>query len=227
MGSDDLFKKRKGKKKERKYNNRKLAPYRYLIVCEGEETEPNYFKGIESIINNTYGDKINVEQVKIELDGTGKNTRSLVEHAINKVKNATIPYGHVWCVYDKDSFTAHQFNSSIEIAKSNGYKVAWSNESFELWFLLHFNYIDTGLDRNQINSKLDEQFKMLSINNGKYDKNIKNIFEILSTYGSVENAIRFSKKILNNHPPDKTPSEMNPCTTVHLLVEDLLSYTSK
>ncbi|MBZ4647442.1 MAG: RloB protein, partial [Clostridia bacterium] len=47
MGSDDLFKKRKGAKKKRKESIRERAPYRYLIVCEGGKTEPNYFEGIK------------------------------------------------------------------------------------------------------------------------------------------------------------------------------------
>lgn len=48
MGSDDFFKQRKGNKKMRKEESKKLAPYRYLIVCEGTKTEPNYFKSIKN-----------------------------------------------------------------------------------------------------------------------------------------------------------------------------------
>jgi len=46
MGSDDLFHKRKAKRAEE--HRREIArrdPYeRILIVCEGEKTEPNYFR---------------------------------------------------------------------------------------------------------------------------------------------------------------------------------------
>jgi len=41
MGSDDLFRKRKAAL-ERKVREREQR--RILIVCEGEKTEPNYFK---------------------------------------------------------------------------------------------------------------------------------------------------------------------------------------
>jgi hypothetical protein len=67
MGTDDLFKKRRGEKKRRSENIRCIAPYRYLIVCEGEETEPNYFRGIKEKIEKVYRDKIDVKS-KIELD---------------------------------------------------------------------------------------------------------------------------------------------------------------
>jgi len=44
LGSDDLHKKRQKKRRKDKIETRKVIPYRYLIVCEGEKTEPNYFK---------------------------------------------------------------------------------------------------------------------------------------------------------------------------------------
>ncbi len=44
MGNDDLFKRRKKERIKRKENIRKLNPSKWLIICEGEKTEPNYFK---------------------------------------------------------------------------------------------------------------------------------------------------------------------------------------
>ncbi|NLD50826.1 MAG: RloB domain-containing protein [Clostridiaceae bacterium] len=124
MGTDDLFKKRRGEKKKRSENIRRIAPYRYLIVCEGEETEPNYFRGIKDRIEKVYKDKIDVKS-KIELDikGTGRNTEDLVDFAIMIRSLSAIPYGHVWVVFDKDDFSDEQFNNSIVKAKQNGINV--------------------------------------------------------------------------------------------------------
>ncbi len=45
MGTDNLFHEHKAKKLARQKANRK--PYdKVLIVCEGEKTEPNYFRGL-------------------------------------------------------------------------------------------------------------------------------------------------------------------------------------
>ena len=44
MGSDDLFKKRREERNRRKENIRKQKSSNWLIVCEGKETEPNYFE---------------------------------------------------------------------------------------------------------------------------------------------------------------------------------------
>lgn len=228
--ADQIFQKRKGIKKQKKEAFREIAPYRYLIVCEGAKTEPLYFEGIKELINAKYGDKIKVKTVKadrFDIDGTGRNTEDLVRYAIEKRKNATIPYGHVWCVFDKDSFTSQQFNNSILQANDNDIRCAWSNEAIELWFLLHFEYLNTGISREQYKKKLDEYFSIHSINNGKYEKNISNIYQILCEYGDVNKAIERAKKLCESYEMGTTPSNMKPATTVYELVEELYRYLEK
>jgi len=41
------------------------------------------------------------------------------------------PYG--WCVFDRDSFPAKDYNIGIEQARAKGFKVAYSNEAFEIY----------------------------------------------------------------------------------------------
>ena len=50
MGTDDLFKKRREDRKKRKYEYVKPRANSFLIVTEGERTEPMYFKGMQKII---------------------------------------------------------------------------------------------------------------------------------------------------------------------------------
>lgn len=57
--ADQIFKKRQGHRKLRKIAEREIAPFRYLIVCEGEKTEPLYFEGLRNIINSKYAKKLN------------------------------------------------------------------------------------------------------------------------------------------------------------------------
>jgi len=38
--AEQFFNKRKGQKKKREDACREIQPFRYLIVCEGEKTEP-------------------------------------------------------------------------------------------------------------------------------------------------------------------------------------------
>lgn len=234
MGSDDLFKKRRGNKKRRIENVRELAPYRYLIVCEGEKTEPNYFEGIKRRINSKYSGAVKVERKRIELDivGTGRNTNDLVKYTkfieeVEKLENqGAIPYGHIWVIFDKDDFTDDQFNSAIEQAISKGYNVGWSNESIELWFVLHFQLLNTCVGRQQYCSILEENFKKHNINNGRYKKNIENIFELLCQYGTIDDAIVRSKQLLEEHEDRgiTSPARKNLATMIFSLVEELKEY---
>jgi hypothetical protein len=234
MGSADLFKKRKGNKKERKENVKKLAPYRYLIVCEGEKTEPNYFNGIKKRINGQYAGRIKVkDKIDMEIKGLGKNTGNLVafvDTLLDEVgrleSQGVVPYGHIWIVFDKDDFPDEQFNNAIEQAEARGYHVGWSNECMELWFLLHFEFLNSGIHRSQYVEKLNAHFKKNNINKGKYDKNMGNIFEVLCEHGDIKKAIERSKELYERHAQQGTKSRarMKPANTVYELVEELFQY---
>ena len=63
MGSDDLFKKRRKERKERKCEMLTPKANSFLIVTEGECTEPMYFEGIEREIRGKVGGRIDVENL--------------------------------------------------------------------------------------------------------------------------------------------------------------------
>lgn len=73
------------------------------------------------------------------------------KNAINKEPRR---YDEIWCVFDKDSFSNEQFNRAIEMGGKKGIGCAYSHESFELWFLLHFNYYDEAIARQNYCDKL-------------------------------------------------------------------------
>lgn len=223
MGTDDFFNKRKGRKIKRKENMRQMAPYRYLIVCEGEKTEPYYFIGIKKQIDKKFVDKVDIK-IELDIEGTGKNTESLVNYAIKQRSLSEKLYGNVWVVFDKDNFSDEQFENAIKQAEDNEIKTAWSNESIELWFLLHFEYLDSALSRYQYFEKLNNHFKGNNINNGKYSKNMPDIYQILNQIGNVYKAIDRSKKLLKFHKEQGITRDClkNPCTKVYELVEQLL-----
>ena len=192
----------------------------FLIVCEGEQTEPNYFEGLKQDLPPNVLTLFN-----IDVEGTGKNTTSLVRYAISKQKSRTTPYDEVWVVFDRDSFTPIQFNSAIKQAEEKKINVAWTNEAFELWYLLHFNYHDSALNRNQYQKKLEKEISLKSGMPFKYRKNDKNIYSLLKEHGNQKLAISNATK-LNKIWLDKNFASHNPCTTVHVLVKKHCSLTT-
>ncbi len=220
MGTDDFFKKRKAQNIERKKECRTPKPNSFLIVSEGSKTEPLYFNGLANHINKRFGKGIDVKP-SIDTRGEGKCTVSLVEEAAKIVSRSKIVYEHVWVVFDKDDFT--DFDEAIALAEKSGFKAAWSNQSFEYWIFLHFNYSDSALHRDDWVEKLSETFKTRSIDSNGYKKNDPNIFEIATTQGSLKAAINWAAGIEKRYG-NILPSKCDPCTTVHHLILELKPY---
>ena len=171
---------------------------RFLIVCEGAKTEPNYFQSFR------------VPKAVVDVRGVGRNTVSLVRKALELRDEDD--YDQVWCVFDKDDFSLQNFNAALALAKQNHINVAYSNEAFELWYVLHFNYHQAATKRDRYARLLT---KLLST---PYEKNLSDMYERLES--RQETAIRNAEKLLNRYdPPD--PARDNPSTTVHLLVQEL------
>ena len=224
MGKDDLFKKRRAERKQRREGKRTPKAGSYLIVTEGACTEPFYFEGIKEKIIKKIGGFIDIDaSPQIDITGEGVSPTALVERADELVNKAKILYQNVWIVFDRDEF--QDFDSAIALASSKGYNVAWSNQCFEFWLYLHFNYSDAALHRDDWYEKLDAIFKERRIRPGGYEKNLPDLYNLVSSYGDVKKAVAFAETLMKKYDLlEQKASECDPGTTVHLLVKELLAY---
>jgi hypothetical protein len=175
---------------------------RFLIVCEGSKTEPNYFRSF----------RVPKNVVEVDVQGLGEDPSKLVKSAQELKNKGGDDYDQIWCVFDRDSWPLENFNNAISSARSQGFGVAYSNEAFELWYILHFEYLNTGIPRNDYIDKLS------LLLGKKYQKNSKTIYDDL--LDKQPTAIRNAEKLLTQyHPP--VPANDNPSTTVHRLVQEL------
>ena len=194
--------KRKGNKQRGRRVDSRNVFVRTLIVTEGTRTEPDYFRH--------FTDRLS----KVVVFGEGKSTVALVNKAL------AIPeledYDRVWVVFDKDENT--DFNDAIVLAETHGLNVAWSNEAFELWLYLHFQYLSTAVSRAQYPQMLEREIGRF-VKGFKYAKN-ESVYDILQRFGNENLAVENARKLcaLND---DSDYAARNPCTTVHLLVEEL------
>ncbi len=105
MGSDDLFKKRRETRRQRRYEYKMPKANSFLIITEGERTEPLYFKNMQKLIEEKIGGKIDVIQVPfIDIHGEGCSTQKLIEVTDKIVKEVKIIYQNIWVIFDKDDF---------------------------------------------------------------------------------------------------------------------------
>lgn len=224
MGTDDLFKKRRADRRQRRHEYKIPKANSFLIVTEGARTEPLYFRGIQKLIKDKIGGMVDVvEAPVIDIYGEGCSTEKLIEVTERIVKEAKIIYQNIWVVFDKDDF--EDFDQAILDGHNKGYKIAWSNQSFEYWLYLHFYYSDSSLHRHVWNKKLDDIFKQYCIGEGVYRKNYEDIYNLVDSFDGVNTAIKNAKRRMSQFRSgiDK-PSEYNPGTTVHELVQELKRY---
>ncbi|GCA91004.1 RloB family protein [Microcystis aeruginosa] len=186
---------------------------RFLIICEGEKTEVNYFKAFTV-----------PKKIEFRVKGEGKNSLSLVEKAIKIIDNVNKDdsFDQIWCVFDKDNCSKEQFNQAEGLAKEQNIKIAYSNEAFEIWFILHFQYLDIATSRSEYLTILTNQMQKYGLLNKKekYKKNREDMYEKLKPYQTtaITNA---AKLIQDRDEAKKHPFDANPSTTVHELVQEL------
>ena len=75
--------------------------------------------------------------------------------------------------------------------------------------------------RSEYISFLNDKFQSVGIE--KYQKNMRNIFDILREKGDPKLAIRFAKRIIKDGQ-GRTPADIAPGTKVYELVEELVKY---
>ena len=176
-----------------------------LIVCEGTKTEPNYF---EAFAEKQQG----VIVYDIEVKGLGRGTKDVV------------------AVFDRDEFPAKDFNEAIAMGQKNSIEVAWSNEAFELWYLNHFQNVITGVSRKDYEEKISTAVnaspKYKSKKKYRYAKKDPNNYKIMTTYGSMESALRYAEAKHLEYA-DSRYANQNPCTTIYQLVRQLLGRDEK
>ncbi len=217
---DNALQKRFSQKQGKKNKSRELITY-FLIVCEGEKTEPNYFKCFPKQVGKAIYD--------IKFDGGGISTLRVVEKAIELRDKSMQKYDRVWAVFDRDSFKADSFNSAILKARANNIECAWSNEAFELWYLLHFHNRVTAMTRDEYKKAIE---KAVNEKLGKkkepflYKKNNPLMYVLLNRIGRQDLAIKWAKD-LSNKIEGQSFADYNPQTQVFKLVEELIGQSKE
>ena len=179
-------------------SDRQETIQRFLIVCEGEKTEPSYLGSFRG------------PALVLDIRGFGINPRKLVDKALELGEEGE--YEQVWCVFDRDECDVGDFNSALNRARSQEINVAYSNQAFELWYMLHYDFHNTAIPRQDYRRKLSKSLGR------EYRKNDPNMYDLLSSL--QETAIQNAERLLGQYSPP-FPAADDPSTTVHKLVKEL------
>src|SRR5438034_10846144 len=122
-------KKTRGEKTLQRRSRHRPEKTRLLIVCEGRETEPNYFRGLRD--EEAVRERFVLEVRK----GRGGSPMNAVEKAIEEIEKATKRgerFDEVWCVIDVEHTGQNfQLNQARVLAGRHQINLALSNPSFE------------------------------------------------------------------------------------------------
>lgn len=191
---------------------RKRKPVIY-IVCEGRETETRYFKSFRTRFCPI--DIIPITSIYKSADSLVRKVKSTLG------KNPYYPDEGdvVWCVFDCDDNTNEMLTKAMQLAKKNGFKIAFSNPCFEYWFLLHFSeYRGYLANCNAVINQLHRKGRLEN-----YRKS-EDIYSLI--IDRQDTAIANAKGRIAEITLDRIPllsRESNPATNVHELVEFLNS----
>lgn len=195
-----------------------------LVLCCGEKTEKQYFEAVAEVIKRNYPAVTGVNfDVRAEV-ADPLSMAGTAERMSRFSPDSGRPYQHVWVVFDKDDFAADNFDNAVrKIESLNGgpggvrFHALWSNECLELWFLLHFDYMDSAVPRKRYFSKLSENLRET------YRKNDAGIAaKIYENGGRVRRATAAAERLRAAHGT-APPSASNPATNV----QELFRYYEK
>lgn len=192
----------------------------FLIATEGTQTELNYFNALKKEL-----EKSNRFSINISVQGKGKSTTALVGKVHRQIKYNHQEYARVWVVFDRDEFP--DFDEAIQQAAEHKINCAWSNESFELWLLLHFKEVSKHTSRKDLCDLLEDAIRNelhKKDPNALYDysKGDSQIYEHVTKLGNEADAFTRAEKLKNNfNGSNVAPSAQNPCTHVDELVFEL------
>jgi hypothetical protein len=195
-----------------KATRRKRRPIIY-IICEGKETEILYFKHFRS--RNCLVDIIPISSKHKAAEHLVKHARSLISQADYYPKDGD----QLWCVFDCDDNKDSELRTATEYAEKHGYQIAYSNPSFEYWYLLHFEKgIGYLKDCDAVVSILKNRGYLES-----YEKNADVFNELLPHQAEAIERAKERVKWLSADQTTLISRDSNPVTTVYDLVEFLNS----
>ena len=140
----------------------KREPLRsFTIFCEGENTEPAYFRALERKYKRQALIDLVIEPVGVPM--------TIAKRASARVKkrgrNSFDEKDQVWAVFDRDEHPNHE--AAVRMCEQNRVGVARSNPCFEVWLILHLGDFDRPDGRHAVQRHLKTLRPEYDPDNGK------------------------------------------------------------
>lgn len=181
---------------------------RFYLVCEGKNTEPEYFEALSS-----RSDVATVEIIPLSDCGDPSN----IVRVADRIRCGRDRSNHferndeVWAVFDRDEH--HHFENARKACEAKKIGLAYSNPCFELWLLLHFICHNSSDDRHQVQKKLEQY-------DPKYKADRKKLCDFSLLISKIDLAEKHAEQLLEWRLREDAVGSA-PSTTVHMLTRRL------
>ena len=181
---------------------------RFILFCEGEKTETEYFKAIGRACSSTL--------IAVEPHGGVGVPYTIAEKAVERAKALGLTpksrrkkdsyeeRDQVWAIFDRDEHP--RFKEAVMKCEEQNVGVGRSNPCFELWLILHEQDYDKAEDRHVMQ-------KLLAQLRPEYDPDGSKTPDCDALVKRVEAAEQRGEKQLQNRESGGDPYG-NPSTTV-------------
>lgn len=178
---------------------------RFMLVCEGKRTEPDYFG---------YFNRLRFSEVKVTTEPASGTPGPIVRRAIELRKGEYCGEDDdVWAVFDVDQHS--DLGSALNQANANGISVALSSPCFELWLLLHFRHQSADIHRRKAYHETKQHLP-------RYEKGITEQHFVLLA-DRYETAAMSAVRLVATATADGSCDPWrNPQTSAHVLVGAIL-----
>ena len=170
------------------------------IVCEGRNTEPDYFHAMRLLTRLHASVRIAVVR------GAG-DPSAIARTCGERVGKSD----QVWAVFDRDEHP--HFDSAIDECRRIGAHVAYSNPCFELWLVLHIE------DYNRMGDR-DEVQRHLGTLQPTYDRSGRKTLDFAALINGVDDAERRADAQISERKKEGDPRGC-PSTTAFRLTRIL------
>lgn len=187
----------------RKKSRGRQNPPQIQIYSEGQ-TEVLYFNQLKKHFRVKDRKKLTIKHIN-------KQGLNLFHHVntLYRKHDLDVSPTDIVLVIDKDQTSISDLERLKEGCHQKGYQVIFSNHSFELWILLHFERVSTFMENQALLMRLDQ------VIGGKYQKTDEHFIEKLVS--KVHRAIEYSKEM----PAEINDFSRNPYTNAGKVIPSL------
>lgn len=181
---------------------------RFILFCEGQNTEPTYFEAIKRARSGTLIAVEIVAAVGVPMTIAERAAEEAQTHRHRRGRRDSFEEGdQVWAVFDRDAHP--RFEEAVMLCEQHGVEVARSDPCFELWLILHERDYDQPCDRRKAQREL-------GCLRTEYDRSRKKMPDCADMVRRVEQAESRAEAQLRCREAEGAPCG-NPSTTVFRL----------